>query len=531
MRSIVSFVAMVLSFALATSAVVWSAMSDTLAAEQRLTAGIEATDTILTASIARESALRGYAQTRLTSFLEPYDAASADLAGAADRARDQADGEPQQLWSITQQERLASRWAGSANDAIIRVRNGDNIPIETAVVRSGLIAQLRQNNEELRALKLRAGEASHGRAVRHAVLLVLLLSVAFTVAGALVARRIRHADDARRAVEREDYEAQRELAETLQITETEVEAHALVKRHLERSVRGGTVLVLNRNNSHDRLEPATPVDPHSPIAAKLIDSSPRSCLAIRLGRAYAHAPDREPLLACGLCSHEPRSTCIPSLVGGEVIGSVLVGHRDVLTDRESAQIAQSVSQAAPVLANLRNLAVAELRATTDGLTGLPNARSLRESLVRMIAQATRSGLPLSAILCDLDHFKQINDLYGHEKGDQALAAASAVLHWSLRESDLAGRYGGEEFLVLLPDTSLDGAVVLAEKLRGEIAVTSVPGVDRTITASFGVASFPDDTVDGELLLRVADRALYAAKARGRNCVVTATELVAESVPA
>jgi diguanylate cyclase (GGDEF)-like protein len=216
-------------------------------------------------------------------------------------------------------------------------------------------------------------------------------------------------------------------------------------------------------------------------------------------------------------------------VGGEVIGSVLVAHEHELTDVQRNRIDESVSQAAPVLANLRNLAVAEVRAATDVLTGLPNARALRDSLTRLVAQAARSSLPLSAILCDLDHFKQINDVYGHDKGDQALAAASTALRSSLRESDLAGRYGGEEFLILLPDTALNGAIVLAEKLREAVALTIVPGVDRSITASFGVASFPDEAPDGEMLVRMADRALYGAKARGRNCVVTSVELLAETV--
>jgi diguanylate cyclase (GGDEF)-like protein len=149
----------------------------------------------------------------------------------------------------------------------------------------------------------------------------------------------------------------------------------------------------------------------------------------------------------------------------------------------------------------------------------------------MIAQASRSGLHLSAILCDLDHFKEINDVYGHEKGDEALAAASAVLRGALRESDLAGRYGGEEFLILLPDTPLEGAMMLAEKLRTGIELVDVPGVDRKITASFGVASFPADAPDGTALVRTADRALYAAKASGRNCVVGSTEMLAGTTAA
>lgn len=125
--------------------------------------------------------------------------------------------------------------------------------------------------------------------------------------------------------------------------------------------------------------------------------------------------------------------------------------------------------------------------------------------------------------------ERVNDVYGHDKGDQALAAASTAIRSALRASDLAGRYGGEEFLILLPDTALDGAVVLAEKLRAEVALINVPGVDRAITASFGVAAFPQDAPDGDMLVRMADRALYAAKGRGRNCVVASADRVPETV--
>ena len=125
----------------------------------------------------------------------------------------------------------------------------------------------------------------------------------------------------------------------------------------------------------------------------------------------------------------------------------------------------SVTQAAPVLANLRNLALAEARAATDALTGLPNKRACADTLKRMVAHAGRSVSPLSALLLDLDHFKQINDTFGHGIGDDALAAVGDVISTNLRTSDFAGRYGGEEFLVLLPDTDREGAAQAAEKLR------------------------------------------------------------------
>ena len=165
-----------------------------------------------------------------------------------------------------------------------------------------------------------------------------------------------------------------------------------VKRHLERSLGRSEIVVLNRNNSQNRLDAATPVPPGEPdrrearrLLAQLVPrrpARPDACAGDRQ-RAAAHLRPLQPAQP-----HDVR----PSLVGGEVIGSVLVAHERPLSASEQGRIDQSVSQAAPVLANLRNLAVAEVRAATDALTGLPNARSLRESLVRMVAQAARSNL-------------------------------------------------------------------------------------------------------------------------------------------
>jgi diguanylate cyclase (GGDEF)-like protein len=175
-----------------------------------------------------------------------------------------------------------------------------------------------------------------------------------------------------------------------------------------------------------------------------------------------------------------------------VIGSVLLAHPNPLDKAERWRLIESVSQAAPVLANLRNLALAENRAATDALTGLPNRRAVDDTLKRMLAQATRADSHFSIVLLDLDHFKQINDTYGHERGDEVLAAFGALVSAELRASDLAGRTGGEEFVFLLPDTDRDGAVQLAENVRQALHNLKLRGIDRAITASLGVASFPDD---------------------------------------
>jgi diguanylate cyclase (GGDEF)-like protein len=143
---------------------------------------------------------------------------------------------------------------------------------------------------------------------------------------------------------------------------------------------------------------------------------------------------------------------------------------------------------------------------------------VQETLRRMAAQAGRTAAPLGAILFDLDHFKEVNDVHGHAKGDEVLAAVGDTVASVVRASDFVGRYGGEEFVALLPDTGREGALHVAQKLRSAISQVDVPGVARTVTASFGVAVLPFDAVEPEQLLRVADRALYSAKGNGRDRV-------------
>jgi diguanylate cyclase (GGDEF)-like protein len=169
-----------------------------------------------------------------------------------------------------------------------------------------------------------------------------------------------------------------------------------------------------------------------------------------------------------------------------------------------------------VLGNLRNLAIAELRSATDALTGLPNRRAIEDTLKRMVAQSSRTVAPLAALMCDLDHFKIINDKFGHGSGDDLLAAVGAALADTVRASDFVGRYGGEEFLILLPATGTDGALDIAARVRDAVSDIRVPSVAQNITLSVGIAVLPDHAVDAGSLERATDRALYAAKNGGRD---------------
>ncbi len=320
-----------------------------------------------------------------------------------------------------------------------------------------------------------------------------------------------------------------EFADTLQLASDEDEAHLLLQRHLQRTLAATGVVVLNRNNSADRLEAVTPLPGGSPLAETLRGAEPRSCLAVRSGRTHRLNGDRPALLGCPVCGPCPGdSTCVPLTVGGEVIGAVLLNHPVPYGEAEEQRIQESVGQAAPVLANLRNLAVAEIRAATDGLTGLPNKRAVTDAMKRMFAQASMTVSPLGLLLLDLDHFKQINDQGGHPVGDQVLASVGAVLRSVLRARDFAGRNGGEEFAILLPDTEVPAALEIAERVRAAVAEISLAGTDVSVTASIGVVGFPDHATSLDRLEWLADAALYLAKRQGRNRVELADPAAADS---
>jgi diguanylate cyclase (GGDEF)-like protein len=326
-------------------------------------------------------------------------------------------------------------------------------------------------------------------------------------------------------------EERAEFTDTLQVANGEDEAHQLLRHHLERTLPGTSAVVLNRNNSADRLEAVTALPGDSPLAQTLRGAEPRSCLAVRTGQTHRENERRTPLLSCPVCASCPgASACVPLMVGGEVIGSVLLTRPVPYDEGEEEDIREAVRQAAPVLANLRNLAVAEFRAATDGLTGLPNKRAVTDALKRMFAQALTTGSPLAFLLLDLDHFKRINDERGHPAGDEVLANVGAVLRSMLRTTDFAGRDGGEEFAILLPDTEMPRALEIAERVRAAIAEISLPGTDVSVTASMGVSGFPAHASTLERLERLADAALYVAKRRGRDRVEVAEPGTTDPAP-
>ncbi len=192
-------------------------------------------------------------------------------------------------------------------------------------------------------------------------------------------------------------------------------------------------------------------------------------------------------------------------------------------------LAESDEEAFSVFAHQLALAFRRIRlyneveslAITDSLTRMNTRRHLAERFDEEFSRAQSRALPLSLLMIDVDHFKNINDQHGHLAGDAALREIARVIAYHIREIDIAGRYGGEEFCVILPDTDKQGALVVAERIRAAIAEEKVRAYDTVlnVTVSVGVATFPEDALQMDELLDKSDWALYRAKKSGRDRVV------------
>jgi diguanylate cyclase (GGDEF)-like protein len=210
---------------------------------------------------------------------------------------------------------------------------------------------------------------------------------------------------------------------------------------------------------------------------------------------------------------------LPLRAGHESFGTLfLFGRR---FERDAVETANSfVAQAVTALDNAKLHRLVERQALVDGLTGLANRRHTEDRLVSELARAERFGGPLAIVVTDLDDFKAVNDVHGHPVGDTVLREFARVLAATVRDADVAGRWGGEEFLLVLPGTDAAGAALLAERIRAHLAHGSLltpEGVPVRVTASFGVAAL-EPGQDLETLVATADSALYEAKRGGKNRV-------------
>ncbi|WP_270936627.1 sensor domain-containing diguanylate cyclase [Falsiroseomonas oryzae] len=283
------------------------------------------------------------------------------------------------------------------------------------------------------------------------------------------------------------------------------------------------------NNSRDRLD-VLGVWGHRGLPPRLPDHfAPGECWALKRGRPHGRVAGDS--LRCDHAADEESCTlCVPMQARGEVYGVLqFFGRADVALPPAQTELAQALADGVSLA--LANLALREKlrnQALRDELTGLHNRRFLDETLPRLVAHAERRGAPIAVLMLDLDHFKQVNDRYGHAMGDAVLREVGALLQVRLRRMDIACRYGGEELLVLMPDCSAQEALRRAHELCAQVrglrdqSHAAVPAV----TVSIGVAAWPEHAEDMAQVIQAADAALYAAKRQGRDRAVPAEAALA-----
>ncbi len=327
-----------------------------------------------------------------------------------------------------------------------------------------------------------------------------------------------------------------EMGNLLQTCRTTAEAYAVAAQYAEKLFPGdsGALGILNSGRSQGEFAVTWGEYPQ-------LDKSfaPEDCWALRRGQVHAVTDAQSRLV----CSHISRpllgeSICVPMMAQGEALGILyLQEHRlnsrtgqndgDGLSASRQNLALSMAERIALALANLNLRDTLRLQAIRDPLTGLYNRRYMEETLEREIKRATRHQTSLGVIMLDIDHFKGFNDTFGHTAGDLVLRQIGVALISNTRAEDVVCRYGGEEFLVILPEISASDLYRRTEDLRAYISALSVQYHDRTlqnVTFSAGLAMFPQDASSMEALLDAADDALYSAKRNGRNRVAIAADI-------
>jgi diguanylate cyclase (GGDEF)-like protein len=257
--------------------------------------------------------------------------------------------------------------------------------------------------------------------------------------------------------------------------------------------------------------------------------APESCCALRSGRVRWRKPQQSEVHCQHFFGAAPEFyLCLPLQAQGETLGMVTVecptAEAAAMTEARESAVVSVAEMAAMAMAGLRLRHKLESQSIRDGMTGLFNRSFMEVALDRELQRASRHGKPVAVMMVDVDHFKQLNDSFGHEAGDVVLREVAECLRTGVRVEDIVCRYGGEEFVIILPELGVRSAMERAETLRrrvGELGVRLHGRALREVTISIGVAIYPEHADSGEELLRHTDRALYAAKHHGRNRVVQA----------
>jgi diguanylate cyclase (GGDEF)-like protein len=497
-----------------------------------------------------ESGQRGFVITGREDYLQPYYAALSGIPVTTGLLRDGI-GSAAERAEFKRIEAAIETKLGEMAETI-RVRRERGLEEATAIVNAGRgksqmeilrtlikeqVAEHAERRTELRetiaADSRRAASLAIGATVANIAALCTMLLAAH---GAL--RKSRAAEDeARRSALALEASAQlalrnnerlastAEMMNLLDLAGTQDEASEIISRYFQRLLPGLSGSLYLYRNSRDLLERKAVWGGGTgdPEILEVHD-----CWGLRRGGAYFTLNERALHCQHAEATHlfMPR-LCLPMVSQEEVIGSMTVlGHALAGPEGEAMQrwVGHLGGQVALALANVQLRLSLKRQSIIDPLTELYNRRYMDEVLIRELARAGRKGTAVSLILVDLDHFKRVNDTYGHDAGDLLLRKVGQVLRQSVRNCDVACRFGGEELVLILPECELAAALVRAEAVRVAVAAICISskGEMLEVSASLGVASSGPHGDDAEALLRAADTALYAAKQGGRNRVVSAS---------
>ena len=428
---------------------------------------------------------------------------------------------------------------GTADEAInrdvrfSRMRRASTLANEMRAVERKLLVQRRATTDQ--------------RATQLTMFVVLGTAIPVVLLGLLLTGLLRENGRARK-LEREARSAMRELeaslaqrdrlseqrrilgiyAGMLQSAEDVTEAFSLTVETLEKLLpqAGGRFYTLHP--SADIADTAARFGTEAIASADVL--APNQCWALRRGQPHRTDDEHGHIKCQHLDQAVPLAgiwtLCVPLIAHGTSLGMLHVSahERDGTANNDTTLVEAIAEQLSLAIANLHLRETLRLQSLRDPLTGLFNRRYLEENLNRELQRCARRGLPLTVMMLDVDHFKSFNDEYGHAAGDALLSQIGQTLGSLVREEDIACRYGGEEFTVVLPEAGAGEAALRAEGIRSEIGSTTVTHLRSTLgprTISIGVATFPADGDTPAQLLAKADRALYEAKAQGRDRVVSA----------
>ena len=357
----------------------------------------------------------------------------------------------------------------------------------------------------------------------------------FVAQAALAIRNARLYEQVRAAHERQERRARdldllTQMAEVLQACMTEDEAYALIAKVAGQLFAEDEGAIFVTSASRNLVEARSSWGGFPTAQRGLF--KPDDCWALRRGRLHG-AGDTATSVPC---EHLPRpvpagSLCVPLAAQGELLGILYLGRQAAAEgaasmDAERRQLAQTVAeQLGLAMGNLKLREMLRNQSIRDPLTGVFNRRYMEETLERELRRAERTQRPLCVAMLDLDHFKEFNDTFGHEAGDVLLSELGRLLRATIRSGDVACRYGGEEFFLIMPELGVSDAERRLDEIRQAVKrlyITyrgqSIPGV----TMSAGIATFPEHGNAGDELVRIADAALYRAKAAGRDRLVMGT---------